>query len=168
MTARLRVLAVCGSLGSNSKNHRLLRTAIDRAPSGVTIELAESVAQLPHFDPDLESSGAIESVERWRRAIVAADALLIACPEYGHGMPGALKNAIDWVIGSGELSGKLVAITAATASAERGLRGLGSLAATLRAVDARIVGGAPIVLGERFEDDVDGLVRELLDVLRAP
>ena len=61
------------------------------------------------FNPDRESSGAPESVIRWRRALSDCDALLIASPEYGFSLPVVLKNAIDWVIGSGELEGEVVA-----------------------------------------------------------
>ena len=72
-----------------------------------------ALATLPHFNPEIEATGVPESVTRWRRALAESDAVLIASPEYGFSLPGALKNAIDWVIGSGELEGKVVAITAA-------------------------------------------------------
>ena len=81
-----------------------------------------------------------ESVQRWRQALAESQAVLIASPEYGFSMPGALKNGIDWVIGSGELEEKVVAITAAVAGPERGRRGLHALRDTLVAVRATIVG----------------------------
>jgi NAD(P)H-dependent FMN reductase len=65
-----------------------------------------------------ETSAVPESVLRWRGMLAASDAVLIASPEYGFSLPGALKNAIDWVIGSGELEGKVVAITAAVPGPE--------------------------------------------------
>lgn len=98
----------------------------------------------------------------WRRALAESDAALIASPEYGHSLPGSLKNGIDWVIGSGELHQKLVAITAAVPAPERGRKGLAALALTLRAVDATIVSDAPIPRGPDFEDGVRRLVRGLM------
>jgi NAD(P)H-dependent FMN reductase len=124
----------------------------------------EGLRDLPPFDPDV-ADGTVEAVERWRRALHESDAVLIACPEYGFSLPGVLKNAIDWVIGSAELEGKIVATTASVAFAERGRRGLEALHVPLRAVSARIVGGHPIVKGPRFDQDVaallTGVVREI-------
>ncbi len=136
-------------------------------PSEARLELFPHIFELPHFNPDLESEGPLASVQRWRRALSESDALLIASPEYGHSLPGALKNAIDWVIGSGELEGKIVALTAATPAAERGLRGLRALGVTLGAVRARIVGGEPIVKGPTADDQLRALLVELVAVVRA-
>ena len=77
-----------------------------------------------------------------------------------------MKNAIDWVIGSGELEGKIVAITAAVPAPERGRRGLQALRDTLSAVRATIVGGEPIPIGPEFERDVAALVRDLIQAIR--
>jgi NAD(P)H-dependent FMN reductase len=158
----VRILAVCGSLQAKSANLDLLRVAAARAPEGVEVALFDGVRALPHFDPDLEAAGVPIAVMEWRRAIAASDALLVASPEYGHSLPGALKNAIDWVIGSGELERKIVAITAAVPHAERGRRGLEALRVTLGAVSATIVGGDPIVRGPSFEADVALLVGALV------
>jgi chromate reductase len=102
-------------------------------------------------------------VARWRRALNESDAVLIASPEYGFSLPGALKNAIDWVIGSGELERKVVAITAATTSLERGRRGLQALRETLSAVRATIVGGEPIPNGAALESQVAALMQALIE-----
>ncbi len=144
----------------------MLDLAASRAPAGVEVVPFDGLRELPHFDPDLEASGTLPEVDVWRRALSESDAVLIACPEYGHSLPGALKNAIDWVIGSGELERKVVAITAATPASERGRRGLGALRDTLGAVSAVIVGGEPIVRGPSFEAEVIALVAELTDVAR--
>jgi NAD(P)H-dependent FMN reductase len=100
-------------------------------------------------------------VKSWREALASCDGLLIACPEYGHSLPGALKNGTDWVIGTGELHRKSVAITAAVGSPERGRRGLGALKQTLLAVDARIVRDEPVVRGENDRVAIEALVEEL-------
>jgi len=159
----LHILAVSGSLGASSKNLQLLHRAVERAPIDTTIEIADSIADLPHFDPETEANTA---VTRWRAALRRSDAVLIASPEYAHSLPGSLKNAIDWVIGSGELWDKVVAITAATASAARGLRGLAALAVTLRAGGARLVGGEPIVIGADYDRQLDSLLNGLVTATR--
>jgi chromate reductase len=157
----MKVLAISGSLQAQSSNLALLRRAIERAPAGLEIVLDDHLRRLPPFDPDHEGEGAPPEVRSWRAALAGADALLIASPEYGHSLPGSLKNAIDWVIGSGELNRKLVAVTASAPGAGRGERGLRALCDTLRAVDARILGGDPIVRGPEFDAELDALLEAL-------
>ena len=162
----MRILALCGSLQAESANLSLLRVAATKVPADVEIVVFDGLRALPHFDPDLEKPDVPESVSRWRRALADNDALLIASPEYGHSLPGALKNAIAWVIGSGELESKLVAVTASTPGPGRGVRGLEALLVTLGAVRARIVGGTPIVRGPTFEQEVAHLVEALVAAVR--
>jgi NAD(P)H-dependent FMN reductase len=160
----MRVLAVCGSLQKASTNLDLLRTAAAIAPSGVEVLPFDGIRHLPLFNPDIPDRQPPESVSTWRAALGACNAVLIASPEYGHSLPGALKNAIDWIIGSGQFYGKPVAITAAASSPERGRRGLDALRTTLHAVDARVVGGNPIVCGPTFNTEVAQLLHELIAV----
>ena len=165
----MRILCICGSLQADSANLSLLRAAAAIAPSGVEVVLYDGIRDLPLFNPDLEERGIVPSaVTAWREAIVASDALLIASPEYGHSLPGSLKNAIDWVIGSGELEKKIVAVTASTKHTERGRRGLSAILATLAAVSARIVGGEPTVQGPNFDRDVGALLAALIATASAP
>ena len=158
----MRLLAICGSLQENSGNLTLLRLAADVAPAGVAVELYDGLAHLPHFNPDLERSGTLTVIDELRQAVARSDALLIASPEYGHSLPGSLKNAIDWLIGTGELEAKLVAITCAVPALERGRRGLAALSGTLGAVSARIVFQEPIARGPTFERDVTELLTLLV------
>ena len=158
----MRILAICGSLQAKSSNLSLLQYAIASAPPGVEVELYDGLRDLPHFNPDLERSEGeraeratrLTPVSELRRAIVGADALLIAMPEYGHSLPGSLKNAIDWLIGTGELEGKLVAITSAVAGPLRGRLGLAALRTTLGALSARVAFQEPIARGPNFEREV--------------
>jgi chromate reductase, NAD(P)H dehydrogenase (quinone) len=164
----MHILALCGSLQAKSSNLSLLEAAARSAPPESEVVIFDGLRQLPHFDPDLEAAGAPTSVTTWREALRHSDGLLIASPEYGHSLPGVLKNAIDWAISSGELEFKVVAITCAVKAPERGLMGLQALRQTLNAVSAQIVGGAPIVKGPHFDQDAAALLAELLGVLRGP
>jgi chromate reductase len=162
----MKIVAVSGSLQAQSKNLALLNTAARLAPTGVDVVLFDGIRYLPHFNPDIAAGAVPESVRRWRHALAASDGVLIASPEYGFSLPGALKNAIDWVIGSGELEGKVVAITAAVPAPERGRRGLHALRDTLSAVRASIVGGEPIPTGPEFERLVAVLVEDLIHAVK--
>ncbi len=161
-------LAISGSLQQKSGNLELLRLAAAAAPAGVEVVLSDALRHLPHFDPDLEADGAAAppAVQAWRQALAASDALLIAAPEYGHSLPGALKNGIDWTIGTGELERKVVAITAAVPGPARGRLGLQALRQTLGAVSARVVGGEPIARGPAFASEVEALLQALVDEAR--
>ena len=160
----MRVLAVCGSLQAKSGNLELLKTAAASVPPGVELVIFDGLRNLPHFNPDIEAGGAPESVTQWRLAVSGSDAVLIASPEYGFSLPGALKNGIDWLIRSGELEQKVVAITSAVAGPDRGRRGLEALRVTLSAVSATIVGGEPIQKSPEHESHVAALVRSLVEV----
>lgn len=165
---RARILAISGSLQRSSANHALIERARALAPPNVELVPFDGVRRLPLFDPDLEIEHTLPEVDAWRAALRGSDGLFIASPEYGHSLPGALKNAIDWVIGSGELERKVVAITASVPHSDRGRKGLAALAGTLHAVSARLVGGEPIVRGPTLDDSVRELLAALLaEIARA-
>ena len=162
----MRILALSGSLQAHSSNLALLRAAQALAPAGVEIALFDGLRELPHFNPDLEADGPLPAVQAWRTAIAESAAVLIACPEYGFSLPGVIKNGIDWVIGSGELERKVVAVTASVNHPDRGRRGLGALRDTLHAVSARIVGGEPLVRGPGQTQALGVLLGELVTAAR--
>ena len=92
-----RIIGISGSLRRASYNSALLRAAAALAPAGITIEIA-SIAGIPLYDGDLESEQGLPApVAALKDRIAAADALLLATPEYNHGIPGVFKNAIDWL-----------------------------------------------------------------------
>jgi chromate reductase len=90
------VCGIAGSLRRQSYNRALLRAAQELAPDGTEVRIFDRLGELPLYDADLEAQGDPESVRALKGAIAEADALLIATPEYNHGVPGVLKNAIDW------------------------------------------------------------------------
>ena len=111
------VVAVSGSLQTGSANTALLRALVAEAPDDIELELWEGLGELAHFRPDADPDAVVDSLHQ---AIGAADAVLIATPEYAGGMPGSLKNALDWLVGSGGLYEKPVVIVSAAPSVERG------------------------------------------------
>lgn len=91
------IIGIAGSLRKESFNAALLRAAAERAPAGVTVELA-TIAGIPLYDGDLEAErGVPEVAARLKERIAAADGLLLVTPEYNHSIPGVFKNAIDWL-----------------------------------------------------------------------
>src|SRR3954466_12129762 len=106
----MHLLAICGSLRAGSSNAMLLEVAARLLPASATCTIFNGIADLPAFNPDADVEPAPVSVQRWRTALAAADGILLSSPEYAHGVPGALKNALDWVVGSNELVGKPVAL----------------------------------------------------------
>ncbi|MBK7974666.1 MAG: NAD(P)H-dependent oxidoreductase [Deltaproteobacteria bacterium] len=133
--AEIRVLAISGSLRRASSNTALLRAAALLAPPGTTIELFEGLDELPHFNPDREHE-ACPALDRLRRAVAACDGLLFSTPEYAHGVPGSLKNALDWLVGGHEFTGKPVAVLNPS---PHSTFAVASLVETVRTMSGRLV-----------------------------
>lgn len=93
--APLRILGFAGSLRAGSYNAALLRAAQQQAPAGMTIEIFD-LRQVPLYGGDVEAVGDPPGVTAFKAAIRAADGVLMATPEYNHGVPGVMKNAVDW------------------------------------------------------------------------
>ena len=173
----MRILGIAGSLRESSYNRSLLRAARELLPAGV--ELVEfDIATLPFYDGDVEAAGDPEAVVGFKQAIREADALLIATPEYNRGVPGVLKNAIDWAsrppLGS-PLTAKPVAIMGASTGRGGTARAQEQLRAALEFSLATVLEQPEVLVPEafmRFEEHgelVDGGIRaelaELIDTL---
>jgi chromate reductase, NAD(P)H dehydrogenase (quinone) len=91
----IKVLGFAGSLRRDSYNRALLRAAIELAPEGMTIETFDLI-EVPLYNGDVEAEGDPAGVARFKAAIHEADGVLMATPEYNHGVPGVMKNAVDW------------------------------------------------------------------------
>lgn len=102
----MRFYAISGSLRAASIHSALLHALKDNAPDGVEIEICDLIGQMPIFNPDLEGEQTPAAVLAFAEKVGQADALIIACPEYAHGIPGGLKNAFDWLVSRSELVGK--------------------------------------------------------------
>ena len=175
----MRILGIAGSLRESSYNRALLRAARELLPEGTEL-LEHDLRDLPFYDGDVEAAGDPDSVIAFKEAIRDADALLIATPEYNRGVPGVLKNAVDWAsrppLGS-PLTGKPVAIMGASTGRSGTARAQEQLRSALEFSRADVLEQPEVLVPEafmRFDQQgelVDGGVRaelaELLDTLVA-
>jgi len=138
----IKILAISGSLRSKSSNTTLLLAAAMLAPAGAFFAQYAGLGDLPHFNPDLEGMEG-DAVLEFRRELQESDAVLICSPEYAHGVPGALKNALDWIVGSGELVDKPVALVNAS---PRSTYAHASLMETITVMSACLVEEACVTL----------------------
>ena len=137
-----KVLALCGSLRSVSMNAALLRAAARLSPPGVQVELFEGIGSLPLFNPELETAMPAP-VSALHARVAASDALLIASPEYAHGVTGVLKNALDWLVSFEGFVDRRVAIFNAS---PRSVHADAALREILTTMSARLVTAACLSL----------------------
>lgn len=138
----MRIIAISGSLRRISSNTTQLRAVGVLAPAGVEVTLYEGLADLPAFNPDLEGAEP-SSLLAFRAQLKEADGAFISSPEYAHGVPGSLKNALDWIVGSGELVDKPVAILTASPMATYAQA---SLRETITVMSARVITEASLTI----------------------
>lgn len=123
------VLGFAGSLRQGSYNRALLRAASELAPEGMLIEIFDLLV-IPLYNGDVETRGDPEPVAAFKQAIRQADAVLMVTPEYNHGVPGVMKNAVDWASRppwDAALKGKPVAIIGASPAVTGTARGQSQL-----------------------------------------
>ena len=137
----MKLLALSGSLRARSSNSAVLRSALDFVDGTTT---TADIGALPHFNPDLDSEDAVPPapVAALRAAVGAADAVLIVSPEYAHGVPGVLKNALDWLVSSGECVHKPIAVITASPFPTGGDHANAQLRETLRMMTGTVVTAA--------------------------
>ncbi len=129
-TKHVNILTISGSLRENSSNNAVINTAATMVAENVSLNIYKGLGSLPHFDDSKEPG---PEVTEFRNLVQNADGVLICSPEYAFGVPGVLKNALDWTVSSGDFVNKPVAlITAATG----GDKAHASLLLTLGAISA--------------------------------
>jgi chromate reductase, NAD(P)H dehydrogenase (quinone) len=128
------ILTISGSLRRASTNTALLQALACQATPPLQITLFAGLADLPPFNPDHEGALTPAPVLDFARAMDRADGIVISCPEYVHAMPGAFKNALDWLVSRQEIIGKPIALLHAT---HRGEDVLADLRRVLRTVSDR-------------------------------
>jgi NAD(P)H-dependent FMN reductase len=154
------VLAFCGSLRARSSNLFVLQAAQRLAPAPMEVRIFSGLAALPHFNPDLDTTTPPAGVAELRRAVGAAQGLLICSPEYARGVAGAMKNALDWLVSGSEFPGKPVAVVNAS---QRATDADAALKLTLVTMSARLIDAASITLPTLGRGlDADGIVSDPL------
>lgn len=169
------LLAISGSLRTGSTNTQLISAVAERLPEHVGLIQFDGLDALPHFSPERDTETPLAAVEKLRRAIRDADAVLICTPEYAFGIPGVLKNALDWTVSTDVFSHKPVAAISASPSYVGGEKAMASLLPTLAALNVRIPDGCSLVLssirskmapdGTITDADTDAALRRLVGAL---
>lgn len=170
------VLAICGSTRAASSNlnviHAIARLAHDR----FSVQLYSGLEQLPQFNPDRDTEDIPAEVADLRKQLRAADGVLICTPEYALGLPGALKNAINWTVSSMEISKKPVALITASLSGEKAHQ---SLLGTLLIIESRMTQDSQLLISavrtklgrdatindEATREGVEKLIRSLVEMM---
>jgi chromate reductase, NAD(P)H dehydrogenase (quinone) len=168
----MRVLAISGSLRSDSNSTALLRALREEAPAGVDVILWDGLKAIPPYDEDDDGPAAPATVTAFRELVREMDAVLIATPEYNSSIPGALKNALDWAsrpLATNAFRNKPVAAISSSAGAFGGVWAAAELRKVLGAMGARVT-DVELSVGHAstdVADDVRQSLREGLDVLLA-
>lgn len=155
---KAKILAISGSLRRDSYNTAILKTLAEAAAGEATIELFP-LDGLPFYNQDDDTATPPARVVALRQAIAAADGLIVASPEFNYGMPGVLKNALDWAsrpYGRSTLIGKPVLTLTSSPAFTGGVRAQSSLTETLFAIAARPVSRPQTVIGLVHEKVKDG------------
>jgi chromate reductase, NAD(P)H dehydrogenase (quinone) len=171
----IKILAISGSLRSSSSNTIILRALIKFVPEHTNISIYEGIGNLPHFNPELDDGIVLDAVEDWRDRLKEADAIIFCTPEYAHGVPGVLKNALDWIVSSGEFMHKPTAVISASPSMDGGAKANASLVETLKVMMAEIVAGSILCIpgvsaklnaeGEIIDPETKRSLESLIDTL---
>jgi chromate reductase len=172
----LTVLGISGSLRAGSHNSALVREAARLAPAGMHIDIYQRLRDIPPYDEDRDTTHPAPPVRELRDRISAADGLLLSTPEYNYGIPGVLKNALDWAsrpdagssTAASSLSRKPVAIMGASPSAFGSVRAQLALRQVLLWTDSLVLTRPEVIVfrsHERFDQDgqvIDGHIQDLL------
>lgn len=130
-----KIVAICGSTRERSSNLNLIRAIGRLFADELQVIVFQGLAEIPHFNPDLDDDAPPAAVTAFRKQLKEADGILICTPEYAMGVPGTLKNAIDWTVSSMEFSHKPVALITASSS---GRKAHLSLLETLTVIEADV------------------------------
>jgi NAD(P)H-dependent FMN reductase len=153
MVNRAKIIAISGSTRQDSANLSLIRAITELYLDQLDVKIFEGLSALPHFNPDLDTDNPPANVREFRAELKGADGILICTPEYAMGVPGSLKNAIDWTVSSMEFSHKPVALITASSDGKKGHQ---SLLGTLKIIEAHIPDSAQLLISHvktKVKDD---------------
>ncbi len=140
----MKLFAISGSLRERSFNTALLEAAGRLVPPGIEVSRYGGMAGLPHFNPDLDLEPPPAPVAELRARLAEADGVLVCSPEYAHGVPGSLKNALDWIVSSGEFTDKPTLLINASPSFMGASLAQANLTEILRVMGARLPDSAVV------------------------
>ena len=155
----MRLFAISGSLRAKSSNTSLLI----RLKQFADVDLYDGVGQLPHFNPDIEESDPPREARDLRKRVGQADALVISSPEYAHGVPGSMKNALDWLVGGPEMIDKLVVLINA---APWSTHAQAQLKETISTMSARVIVDVAVDAKHATEEAIDRVLREIVESIQ--
>lgn len=119
MKSRKKILAIIGSIRTDSSNLRLVKKLSEFSTDSFEFTLFQKLSELPHFNPDFDNENPPKQVAEFRQQIIDTDAVLICTPEYIFSLPGSLKNAIEWCVSTTIFSQKQVGLITASASGDK-------------------------------------------------
>ena len=154
---QIRLVGLPGSLRKTSFSRATLVGLRDNLPEKVTLDILE--LQLPLYNEDDDRAGSPADVQRFRTAIGNCDGVVIATPEYNHGIPGVLKNALDWAsrpYGKSVLTNKPVLVISVSPAFTGGARAHAQVNETLLSIPARPMGGPQVVIAGIADKVRDG------------
>lgn len=152
------IFAISGSLRAGSSNHTILQYLGGLMPGDIDYSIYDGLAGIPAFDPGLDNDNPPASVSGFRQKIDKADAIVICTPEYAYGVPGALKNALDWTVSSGSFSDKSVALITASTGGENAHEAMIKILGALNTKQAPET--ALLIPFIRTKIDADGVIAE--------
>jgi NAD(P)H-dependent FMN reductase len=129
------IFAISGSLRTGSSNHNILKALGKMMPSEINYIIYDGLAHIPAFDPGLDNESPPATVSALRNQLAKADGIIICTPEYAYGVPGAFKNALDWMVSSASFSGKPTALITASTGGENAHEAMIKI---LGAIDAKL------------------------------
>ena len=160
-------MGISGSLRENSSNTNILKQMASMMPDEVELTIYNGIGELPHFSPEFDTETPPTTVEKFRSQLTNSDGIIICTPEYAFGVPGTLKNALDWTVSSGEFVNKPLALITASLSGEKAHA---SLLDTLTALSAAMAEERILLIPFiRSKIDEQGFIRipELLQRLQS-
>jgi len=161
--SKFRLLGLSGSIRQGSVNTAILRSLAERLGDTATLSVFP-LNDVPVYNGDLDGPNAPEAVQALKTAIKECDGIILCAPEYNHGMPGMLKNAIDWAsrpVFVSPLSGKPTLLMTSSPGYVGGARAHAQMQETMTSVLARVVLRPQVVIAGVLEKIADGrLVHE--------
>lgn len=141
-----KLVAISGSLRQTSSNTALMNAIIALAPENMKFTIYDGLDDLPHFNPDIDVDEGPATVRELRTLLREADGVLFCTPEYGNGVPGVLKNALDWLVSTTVFMNKPTAVISASPSPMGGDKAHASLLLTLTMINAKLVDKAALII----------------------